>query len=176
MRGRLRLHETIVRYTEIARALGPEGVRARMMADGLKKLNAGLRAIASESGWPLTAVADNGGITVGERPVAMCSESERWRAQAALQLTLGAITGSKAVVLDRGDLLDATNRRGLVQAVNRVAGKTGMSVLLCSTADGNELPAPWPQVAIQNGRTSDDYLPLWQDRPSAARGGRMGMG
>ena len=106
-----RLHETIVRYTEIARALGPEGVRSRMLADGLKKLNAGLRAIASESGWPVTKVGDNGSITIQDRGwtmprvVAMSSESERWRVQAALQLTLGAITGSKVVVLDRGDLL-----------------------------------------------------------------------
>ena len=148
-----RLHQTIARYTDIARALGPEGVRAKMLAAGLGKLNAGLKAIANESKWPLTLVADNGSISIGDRPALMCSESERWRAQAAVQLTLGAITGSKVVVLDRGDLLDATNRQGLVQAVNRVVGKTGMSVLLCSTADGNELPAPWPQVAIQNGRT-----------------------
>ena len=49
------IHETVVRYTEIAKALGPEGVRAKMLADGLRKLNAGLTAIAKESGWPVTA-------------------------------------------------------------------------------------------------------------------------
>ena len=37
-----RLHETIVRYTEIARALGPEGVRAKMLEKGLRTLNSGL--------------------------------------------------------------------------------------------------------------------------------------
>ena len=41
------------------------------------------------------------------RPVQLCSESEKWRAQAAIQLTLAAMTGSRAVVLDRADLLDA---------------------------------------------------------------------
>ena len=102
-----RLHETIVRYTEIARALGPEGVRAKMLEKGLRTLNSGLGVIASAAAWPITAIADNGGVSVGDRPVALCSESERWRAQAAIQLTLGAITGSKAVVLDRADLLDA---------------------------------------------------------------------
>ena len=148
-----RLHQTIARYADIARALGPEGVRAKMLAAGLNKLNAGLGVIANAAGWPLSTVADNGGIAIGDRPIALCSESERWRAQAAIQLTLGAITGSKVVVLDRGDLLDTTNRQGLVRAVGRVTGKTGMAVLLCSTADGNELPAPWPQVAIMDGRT-----------------------
>ena len=148
-----RLHQTIARYADIARALGPEGVRAKMLASGLNKLNAGLAVIANAAGWPLSTVADNGGIAIGDRPIALCSESERWRAQAAVQLTLGAITGSKVVVLDRGDLLDATNRQGLVRAVGRVTGKTGMAVLLCSTSDGGELPAPWPQVAIMDGRT-----------------------
>ena len=67
-------------------------------------------------------------------------------------MTLGAITGSKVAVLDRGDLLDASNRAGLVKAVNRVVGKTGMAVLLCSTGEA-VADAPWPQVAIKNGRT-----------------------
>ena len=146
-----RLHETIVRYTEIARALGPEGVRARMLADGFKKLNAGLRVVANVSGWPLTAVADNSSITIGARPVQMCSESERWRAQAAIQLTLGAITESKAVVLDRGDLLDQANRHGLAMALQRVAEKTGMAILLCSTGNA-EYGGYWPQVAIDAGQ------------------------
>ena len=145
-----RLHETIVRYTEIARALGPEGVRAKMLEKGLRTLNSGLGVIASAAGWPVTAIADNGGVSVGDRPVALCSESERWRAQAAIQLTLGAITGSKAVVLDRADLLDAANRAGLVCAVNRVASKTSMAVLLCSTGTPMD-DAPWRQHQVAGG-------------------------
>ena len=148
-----RLHQTIIRYTEIARALGPEGVRSKMLADGMRKLNGGLVVIASASGWPLTTVGEGTcAVFVGDRPVALCSESERWRAQASIQMTLGAITGSKAVVLDRGDILDASNRAGLVAAVNRVAERTKMAVLLCST--GTPQPdAPWQQVSIENGVT-----------------------
>ena len=40
--GAGKLHETIVRYTEIAKALGPEGVRAKMLESGAEKLNGGL--------------------------------------------------------------------------------------------------------------------------------------
>ena len=60
------------------------------------------------------------------------------------------MTGSQAVVLDRADLLDVDNRWGLEQAVQRVSGKTGIAVLLCSTgvADGT---APWKQVTITGG-------------------------
>ena len=151
-----RLHETVVRYTEIAKALGPEGVRAKMLADGLRKLNAGLTAIAKESGWPVTAVSDSGGIVCGERPVQLCSESERWRTQAAIQLTLAAMTGSKAVVLDRVDLLDASNRKGLESALQRVAGKTNMAILLCGTGNARvRLTSAWPIVEISDGKTAE---------------------
>ena len=148
-----RLHQTIIRYTEIARALGPEGVRSKMLADGMRKLNGGLVVIANASGWPLTTVGDGTcAVFVGDRPVALCSESERWRAQASIQMTLGAITDSKAVVLDRGDILDGGNRAGLVAAVKRVSERTNMAVLLCST--GTPQPdAPWQQVSIQDGVT-----------------------
>ena len=119
-----------------------------MLADGMRKLNGGLVVIASASGWPLTTVGEGTcAVFVGERPVALCSESERWRANAAIQMTLGAITGSKAVVLDRGDILDASNRAGLVKAVQRVSERTQMAVLLCSTgtpqadAPGSRLPS-----------------------------------
>ena len=87
----------------------------------------------------------------GNRLIQLCSASEQWRAQAAIQLTLAAMTGSQAVVLDRADLLDSNNRSGLVRAVNRVSGKTGIAVLLCSMGEVNEA-APWKQVAIEGGK------------------------
>ena len=147
------LSETIARYTEVVRALGPQGVRAGMMGKGLARLNAGLEVIGEEAGWPVAEVTERGGVMWATRPVQLCSASEQWRAQAAIQLTLAALTGSGAVVLDRADLLDAGNREGLVRAVKRVAGKTGIAVLLCSTgvADGS---APWKQVAIAGGATA----------------------
>ena len=146
------LSETISRYAEIVRAIGPQGVRAQMMEAGLNKLNAGLRVIGKVALWPSIEATERGSVMWAGRPVQLSSESERWRAQAAIQLTLAAMTGSQAVVLDRADLLDADNREGLVRAVKRVSGKTGIAVLLCSTgaATGD---APWKQVTIEGGET-----------------------
>ena len=146
------LSETIARYAEVVRALGPQGVRAGMMGKGLGRLNAGLEVIGEEAGWPVAEVTERGAVMWATRPIQMCSASEQWRAQAAIQLTLAAMTGSRAVVLDRADLLDAGNREGLVRAVKRVAGKTGLSVLLCSTGVANG-DAPWKQVTIAGGMT-----------------------
>ena len=77
-----RIHQTIIRYTEIARALGPEGVRSKMLADGMRKLNGGLAVVAKSSGWPLTTVGEGTcAVFVGDRPVALCSESETLEGQ-----------------------------------------------------------------------------------------------
>ena len=147
------LADTIARYAEIVRAIGPQGVRSQMMEAGLKRLNRGLGVIGREAGWPVVEVTERGGVMWGgNRLIQLCSASEQWRAQAAIQLTLAAMTGSKAVVLDRADLLDSNNRCGLVRAVNRVSGKTGIAVLLCSTGEVNEA-APWKQVSIEGGET-----------------------
>lgn len=145
------LQETIVRYTDVAKALGPQGVRQKMLDDGLRRLNAGLATLSDVTGWPLTWMAETGAMTWDGRPVALCSESEQWRAQACVQLTLGAITGSGVAVLDRADLLDPRNRTGLVAALQRVASATGIAVLLCAT--GSPMPdAPWRQIEIAGGR------------------------
>ena len=146
------LAETIARYAQIVQAVGPQGVRSDMMEKGLKKLNKGLEVIARVALWPLVEVTERGSVMWGLRPVTLCSASEQWRAQAAIQLTLAVMTGSKAVVLDRADLLDKGNREGLVRAVWRVSGKTGITVLLCSTGVAND-DAPWTQVTIEGGET-----------------------
>ena len=130
-----RLRETIVRYTEIAKAIGPDGIRSKMLSTGMGRLNAGLGVLADVAGWPLVVGSLAGGITSDDRPLALCSESERWRAQASIQLTMAALTGSKAVVLDRADLLDGANRAGLARGLGRIVEKTGVAVLLCSTGE-----------------------------------------
>ena len=131
-----RLHETAARYGEVADALGPEGVRQRLLDSGLARLNAGMAVLSEVSGWPAVVMSPDGSVSIGGRPGVLCSESERWRAQAAIQLTLAPLTGSRAVVLDRADLLDMDNSEGLEEvAVQRVSEKVPIAVVLCSTGE-----------------------------------------
>ena len=146
--------DSVEHYQSIVRALGPSGVRAGLLGARLRKLQGGLRALCEASGWPNVDVTAGGSITIGKRAAPLCSESERWRAQAALQLTIAAITGSAAVVLDRADLLDRDGRDGLEKAVGLVVHKTPVSVILCATGE----PDPgrlFRQMVIVGGRTVD---------------------
>ena len=143
-------HETVVRYELVIEALGPQGVRAKLLEAGLAKLNKGLAVLAETARWPAMVVSDTGMVKVGGRPVMLASESEQWRAQAAMQLTLGALDKSRVVVLDRADVLDAANREGLVAALQRVAKSTRMAVLVCSTGTADP-DAAWSQAVIGSG-------------------------
>ena len=146
------LNQTIVRYTEIAKAIGPSGIRAKMLEAGMKTMNATLKVVSEVADWPVIDVAETGAVSIAGRAAALCSESERWRAQAAIQLTAAAISKSGVVVLDRADILDAGGRDGLIRILHRFAGKTGIAVLLCSTDPAPfEGEAAWKRVAIKDG-------------------------
>ena len=149
------LHDTITRYSIIAGAIGPQGVRNKMLEAGLGKLNAGLSHLANVSGWPMVKVDAKGVVMIAGThmtlPSVMCSESEQWRAQAMIQLTVGAISESRVVMIDRADMLDKGGRSGLVEAVGVATAGKPMSVLLCSTGELDEA-VPWRQVAISGGK------------------------
>ena len=149
------LHDTITRYRIISGAIGVSGVRNKMLTEGLGKLNAGLAHLSKVSGWPLTAVDAKGVVMIDGThmtlPSVMCSESEKWRAQAMIQLTVGVMSDSRIVMIDRADMLDKDGWAGLVKAAGVATADKPMSVLLCSTGKLDE-DAPWRQVEIKKGK------------------------
>ena len=129
------LNETVLHYTDIVRVIGPTGVRAQLLEGGHRRLNAGAAALASAAGWPAVTIGDDSMVRVAGRPAPLCSESERWRAQAVLQVTLAALTKSPAVVIDRADLLDPAGYAGLVAMAKLATSKVPVAIILCATGE-----------------------------------------
>jgi len=73
-------------------------------------LNEALERVHAASGWPLVQVADDIAIIAGVRPYGLLSESERWRADAALAYAAALVSGCGLVLLDRFDVLDIPSR------------------------------------------------------------------
>lgn len=132
------LHGTIMRYASVSKAIGPEGVRSRMLQSSITRLNLGLAAICDTTEWPEMLVDEKGNMSWDARPIQSCSESERWRAQAAMQLTLAALTNSPVVVLDRADVLDKAQRKAMGAALQHVAAKTQIAIIVCGTQERGE--------------------------------------
>jgi len=135
-----RLHETISRYTSVASLLGPLGIRRSMMDRQMAVMNKTLERVTELAEWPSITLADDGNVSVDGRPVLLCSASERWRAQVALQLAIAAMTQSGVCVIDGIDILDSTNRDGLLRATQQIAERTKMAILVCETDEPDGAP------------------------------------
>lgn len=141
-RGATQAAKRVDTYTALAGHLGVQGVRAEVMRRKLNELNADLREICTAAGWQVAEVGDGFTAYWNGRPLVMCSESERWRAAAALQIAIARRDGSPAVILDRADVLDGAGRSGLIKMLLKI----GVPALVAMTANG---PDKVPDLAAK---------------------------
>jgi hypothetical protein len=117
------LHAQVARWTELESDLSPNGLPAEILARALKPLNDSLRKVADASGWPLVQVGEDIAITAGGRVYGLLSESEQFRADAALAYAAAIIGGGAPVLLDRFDVLDIPGRGEFIGLACEMASK-----------------------------------------------------
>lgn len=106
--------EDVAAWDAIAQALAPDGIPAELLAEALAPINDRLAQSAADAQWPAVAISPDMVITYGARPYGLCSESERWRADAMLAEAIAHISGARLLVLDRFDVLDLPGRADLI--------------------------------------------------------------
>ena len=138
-------HEQVQAYTLIATILGPKGVRAKAMEVGMEKMDSFLGIVATTTGWPRVEVDRSYNVSIGKRAtLRMCSESERWRGQTALQIAISRLMRDSVVVLDRSDVLDTDARQELVALGAFLAErKDPPAIILCATPEKPPYGASW---------------------------------
>jgi hypothetical protein len=112
-------HADVVAWDALAAALAPDGIPGQMLAEALNPINARLAQSALDAEW--LRVGINADMSIScvvpggeERPYALLSESERWRADAMVAEAISHQSGLKLLVLDRFDVLDAQGRADLL--------------------------------------------------------------
>jgi hypothetical protein len=116
-----RHHADVQQWSAIAEALSPDGIQAEMIAEALDPLNKRMAEHAALAQWQPVRIGADMAITVGGRIYQLLSESERWRADAMLAITIAQLSGLRFVVLDRLDVLDATGREDALYWLSDVA-------------------------------------------------------
>lgn len=116
-----RHHADVQQWSAIADALSPDGIQAEMIAEALDPLNKRLAEHAALAQWQPPLIAADMSITVAGRAYGLLSESERWRADALLAVTIAQLSGLRFIVLDRMDCLDATGREDALFWLSDVA-------------------------------------------------------
>lgn len=116
-----RHHADVQQWSAIADALSPDGIQSEMIAEALDPLNKRLAEHAALAQWQPVRIDADMAVTVGGRLYRLCSESERWRADALLALTIAQLSELGFLVLDRLDCLDATGREDALYWLSDVA-------------------------------------------------------
>ena len=129
-----RHHADVQQWSAIADALSPNGIQAEMIAEALDPLNARLAEHAALAQWQPPRIGADMAITVGGRLYGLLSESERWRADALLSVTIAQLSGLRLVVLDRLDVLDTAGREDALFWLSDVAeaGQIDTAIVLAT--------------------------------------------
>lgn len=118
-----RHHADVLAWTDIADALAPDGIPAELLAEALDPINERLAHSAGMAEWDRVEITADMQIRTGlhERPYAMLSESEKWRADAMIAEAVSFISGLRLLVLDRFDVLDMKGREDLLYWLDGMA-------------------------------------------------------
>jgi energy-coupling factor transporter ATP-binding protein EcfA2 len=129
-----RHHADVQQWSAIADALSPNGIQAEMIAEALDPLNARLAEHAALAQWQPPRIGADMTVTVGGRLYSLLSESERWRADALLAVTIAQLSGLRLVVLDRLDVLDTVGREDALFWLSDVAaaGQIDTAIVLAT--------------------------------------------
>lgn len=116
-------HADVVAWDAIGDALSPDGIPAEMLAEALWPINNRLSQSALDAQWPRIEIAPDMTVRAAlhDRPYALLSESERWRADAMLAEAIASLSGANLLVLDRFDVLDLQGRSDLLAWLDALA-------------------------------------------------------
>jgi hypothetical protein len=114
-------HEDAQAWAAMQADVGPAGIPAELLNEALAPINDRLRLTAMATGWDQVTIGEDMAIRVGGRLYGLCSESARWRADAAIHEALATLGGAYFLVLDRVDVLDIPNRVKLIRWLTALA-------------------------------------------------------
>lgn len=127
-------HVEIVANQKVIDILAPDGLRRSKLVKACERANKTLKDMSDVASWKTVSIDDELQFRYGGRHYAVLSASEQYRVRAAVHLTVAATQGSKAVIFDGADVLDADGRNGLFALLDE-AGKQGIYSVVGMTLD-----------------------------------------
>lgn len=129
----LAAHQEVLGWLKVKELCAPSGIPAILIARALDPFNSMARAYAADAGFAPAQVERDLSLTYAGRPYALCSESEQWRADALFALVVARLSGAKAVLLDRFDVLQPDDRGRVLDWLSDPSGSMMDTVILAGT-------------------------------------------
>lgn len=149
-------------YDALAKALAPEGIPSRLIAQALKPMNDLLQVAAAHLFPGRTLILNKDlGIELSGAPYAILCKSEQFRVGVAFQYALGKMAGARLLMIDEADILDPQNRKGLVGFLLEIQPEFDF-ILVFATSDHAD-PSPVPEIQVwwlEDGRIKPVNQPM----------------
>jgi len=151
-------HQDVKDWTLIATALAPDGIPGEILAGALEPINTSLATLSATAGWPKVAISTDMAITANGRLYALLSESERWRCDALIGLTIALASGLNLVLMDRFDVLLPAVRAQLLGMLLNLSKAHGVQASICGSLKEKptKRPADFQVGWIENGTAGGD--------------------
>lgn len=144
----------LTEWLRIAEALSPSGIQGEMLSAALDPFRDSLARICEWADFPNITLDVDMEVLSDGRPYPLLSRSEKWRADAAIALTIAELSGLKIIALDEFDLLDLKSRPAfigmLLDLVDAGALDTAF-IFATAKAVPPKLPEGMQAVWIENG-------------------------
>lgn len=146
-------HEDVKAWLAAGDALAPDGIPGELLADALAPVNQSIGVLSGMCGWNKAIVEADMSITYGGRLYGLCSESEKWRADALIALAIAQISGLRMVLLDRFDVLDSASRQRLLGMLLKLDQLGAMDTMIIAGTMKQPMPphASYSSVWIREG-------------------------
>lgn len=146
-------HEQVKAWNAAGDALAPDSIPGEMLADALAPVNQSIGVLSGMCGWNKAVVEADMSVTYGGRLYGLCSESEKWRADALIALAIAQISGLRMVLLDRFDVLDSTSRQRLLGMLLKLDQLGAMDSMIIAGTMKQPMPphASYSSVWIRGG-------------------------
>lgn len=121
---------TITNILTLIDVLSPTGIRQRKAMESREAFNSKMETLCQDASWPIVSLSEDMAWLWGMRAYPLCSESEKWRLRAIIQIATAQIDGSFMVLFDGADILTGRAREPLFKMLLECGLKAviGMSV------------------------------------------------
>ena len=146
-------HEQVKAWNAAGDALAPDGIPGDLLNDALAPVNQSIAVLSGMCGWNKAVVEADMSITYGGRLYGLCSESEKWRADALIALAIAQISGLRMVLLDRFDVLDSKSRQRLLGMLLKLDQLGAMDTMIIAGTMKQPMPPhdSYASVWVSNG-------------------------
>jgi len=141
------IENEITLYDTLAKALAPDGIPSRMIAEALEPVNELLKTAADSlfPGRSLILTPDLM-INLSGSPYATLSKSAKFRVGIAFQYALAKLAGARLLMIDEADVLDPLNRANLVEFLCAV--KDDFDTILIFATSDRAYGSPLPEIRV----------------------------